>query len=70
MDLTELKEKDADPETENNSKDELEQKGENSKIILEGKVMESTHVLQMHKELQDLQIIADSREQRIKEVSG
>jgi hypothetical protein len=70
LDLTELKEKDADPETENNSKDELEQKGENSKIILEGKVMESTHVLQMHKELQDLQIIADSREQRIKEVSG
>ena len=71
LDLSELKEKDASQasKAENNSTDEFKQNGESTKIVIEGKVMESTHVLQMHKELQDLQIIAESREQKIKEVS-
>ena len=41
---------------------------ENTKIIIEGKVMESSDVLQMHKELNDIQTISETREKKIKEV--
>ena len=54
---------------EENLTEDSKEDQENAKIIIEGKLMETSDVLQMHKELKDIQIIAESREQRIKEVS-